>query len=190
MHQILGGKAVTFEQLEDLFYQLNIVASPSGFHGFLCGRLSSGPVGMQELIASSTEWLALKNEVAEAAEEPLKTFYESTLTDLQDISFMFQPLLPEDELPLAERLVAVGDWCSHYISGLGEGMEAAFEVSSEGKEALQDLAAIGQISTEFDIDEDGERDYLELVEYIRVAVQLIFADLNSQIETDQQPTVH
>ena len=103
---------------------------------------------------------------------------------------MFQPLLPEDELPLAERLVAVGDWCSHYISGLGEGMDAAFEVSSEGKEALQDLAAIGQISTEFDIDEDGERDYLELVEYIRVAVQLIFADLNSQIETDQQPTVH
>jgi uncharacterized protein YgfB (UPF0149 family) len=137
---------VTFEQLEDLFYQLNIVASPSGFHGFLCGRLSSGPVGMQELIACSTEWLALKNEVAEAAEDPLRTFYESTRTE--------------------------------------------FEVSGEGKEALQDLAAIGQISTEFDIDEDGERDYLELVEYIRVAVQLIFADLNSQIETDEQPTVH
>jgi len=145
---------------------------------------------MQELIACSTQWLALKHEVAEAAEDPLRNFYESALTDLQDVTFIFQPLLPDDELPLAERLVAVGEWCSHYISGLGEGIGAEFEVSSEGKEALQDMAAIGQISTEFDIDEDGERDYLELVEYIRVAVQLIFADLNSQIEAEDQPTVH
>ena len=181
---------MTFEQLEDLFYQLNINASPSGFHGFLCGRLSSGPVQIQDLVSSSTQWLALEDETAKTAEDTLKNFYESALTDLQDISFMFQPLLPGDELPLEERLVAVGNWCSHYISGIGEGMGTEFEVSSEGKEALQDLAAIGQISTEFDTDEDVERDYLELVEYIRIAVQIIFTDLNSQIATESQPTVH
>jgi uncharacterized protein YgfB (UPF0149 family) len=190
MQQIFGENVVTFEQLEDLFYQLDIEASVSGFHGFLCGRLCSGPVEMQDLIASTTQWLALKNEVAEAARDPLETFFESALTDLQDMAFIFQPLLPDDELPLPERLLAIGDWCSHYVSGLGEGIGEAFEVSGEGREALQDLAAIGQISSEFEVDDDGERDYLELVEYIRVAVQLIFADLNSLEETGAQPTHH
>ena len=181
---------MTFEQLEDLFYALNINASASGFHGFLCGRLSSGPVEMQDLVTSSTQWLTLQEEAAEAAEEPLKTFYEEALSNLQDISFLFKPLLPDDELPLAERLVAVGDWCSNYISGVGEGMGAEFAVSAEGKEALEDLAAIGQISTEFDFDEDGERDYQELVEYIRIAVQLVFSDLDSEIDPEAQPTIH
>ena len=78
--------------------------------------------------------------------------------------------------------MSVGDWCTNYLSGLGDGMGAEFEVSEDGKEALQDISAIGQISTDFDSDEeseeDGEKDYLELVEYIRIAVQLIFSDLD------------
>ena len=139
---------MTFEQLEDLFYQLKIQASPSGFHGFLCGRLSCGAVQMEDLINSSTAWLGLEEEAAEAAVGDLESFYEATLSDLQDISFLFQPLLPDDELPLAERLISVGDWCTNYLSGLGDGMGAEFDISEDGKEALQDIAAIGQISTD------------------------------------------
>ena len=189
---------MTFEQLEDLFYQLKIQASPSGFHGFLCGRLSCGPVQMDDLINSSSAWLGLEEEAAEGAFGTLESFYESTLSDLQDISFLFKPLLPDDELPIAERLISVGDWCSNYLSGLGEGMGAEFEVSEDGKEALQDIAAIGQISTDLDSDEaeaeaeaeDGEKDYLELVEYVRIAVQLIFSDLDPMEKAEPEPTIH
>jgi len=181
---------VTFEQLEDLFFTLQIRANPSGFHGFLCGRLSCGAVDMQQLVKASSQWLAMTEEQAEGAENSLEDFYETSLSNLEDISFLFQPLLPDDELPLAERLVAVGDWCSNYISGLGDGMGEAFEVSADGKEALEDIAAIGQISVDFDSDDDGERDYAELVEYIRIAVQLVFSDLHPELETEAEPTIH
>lgn len=185
---------MTFEQLEDLFYQLKIKASPSGFHGFLCGRLSCGAVQMEDLVNSSSAWLGLEEEAAEAAFGDLERFYETTLSDLQDISFLFQPLLPDDELPIAERLISVGDWCTNYLSGLGEGMGPEFEISEDGKEALQDIAAIGQISTDLDSDqeteEEGEKDYLELVEYVRVAVQLIFSDLDPIEKADPEPTIH
>ncbi len=70
-------------------------------------------------------------------------------------------------------------------------MGKEFEVSLDGKEALQDLAAIGQISVDFDADDDdGERDYAELVEYIRIAVQLVFSDLHPELETEAEPTIH
>jgi uncharacterized protein YgfB (UPF0149 family) len=102
--------------------------------------------------------------------------------------------LPDDELPLAERLVSVGDWCANYLSGLGDGMGAEFDISEDGKEALQDIASIGQISTDFDGDEEseeeGEKDYLELVEYVRVAVQLIFSDLDPMEKATPEPTIH
>lgn len=181
---------MTFEQLEDLFYTLKINANPSGFHGFLCGRLCCGAVDLQQLIEASTKWLALAEDQTDAADNALEEFYESSLSNLQDLTFLFQPLLPDDELPLTERLVAVGDWCSNYISGLGDGMGAEFEVSVDGKEALEDLAAIGQISVDFESDDDGERDYAELVEYIRIAVQLVFSDLHPELDTDAEPTIH
>jgi uncharacterized protein YgfB (UPF0149 family) len=187
---------VTFEQLEDLFYQLKIQASAPGFHGFLCGRLSCGAVEMKDLIDCSSQWLGLEDEAAKGAFNAFETFYQETLSDLQDISFLFKPLLPDDELPLSERLAAVSEWCKNYLSGVGEGMGEEFEVSEDGKEALQDISAIGQISTDFEDGEDGEdeeegeKDYLELVEYIRIAVQLIFTDLDPSAETEPEPTFH
>ena len=73
-------------------------------------------------------------------------------------------------------------------------MGAEFEVSEDGKEALQDISAISQISTDFDSDEeseeDDEKDYLELVEYIRIAVQLIFSDLDPMEKAEPEPTIH
>lgn len=181
---------MTFEQLEDLFFALKINANPSAFHGFLCGRLSCGAVDTKQLVEASTKWLALAEEQEEAVENSLEEFYESSLSNLEDLSFLFSPLLPDDELPLTERLVAVGEWCSNYISGLGDGMGAEFEVSAEGKEALEDLSAIGQISVDFESEDDGERDYAELVEYIRIAVQLVFSDLHPEIESEAGPTIH
>ena len=181
---------MTFEQLEDLFFALKINASPSGFHGFLCGRLSCGAVDLKQLIDASTSWLALSHEQTEAAEDSFEEFYRSSLNNLEDLSFLFQPLLTDDELPLTERLMAVGEWCCNYISGLGEGMGEEFEVSMEGKEALQDISAIGQISVDFETDDDGERDYAELVEFIRIAVQLVFADLHPELDAETEPTIH
>jgi uncharacterized protein YgfB (UPF0149 family) len=181
---------VTFEQLEDLFFAHKINASPSGFHGFLCGRLSCGAVDLKQLVDASTSWLGLSSEQAEAAENDFEEFYQSSLNNLEDISFLFLPVLPDDELPLTERLVAVGEWCTNYISGLGEGMGKEFDISMDGKEALEDISAIGQISVDFEIEDDGERDYAELVEFIRIAVQLIFSDLRPELDTEAEPTIH
>jgi len=181
---------MTFEQLEDLFFTLQVKADPSGFHGFLCGRLCCGTMQLETLVKTSASWLGLTEEQGEAAENPLRDFYEEALTSLEDISFLFQPILPDDELPLPERLVAVGSWCSNYISGLGEGMSAEFDVSEDAKEALQDIAAIGQISVDFETDDDGERDYAELIEYVRIAVQLLFTDLHPDSGSGAEPTIH
>ena len=187
---------MTFDQLEELFYSLKINASPSAFHGFLCGRLTCGAVAIDLLIEATTEWLALSEEQAEAADKDFRDFYEASLSNLGDISFLFKPTLPDDDLPLEERLIAVGEWCGNYISGLAEGLGESFDLSDDGREALNDLSAIGQISADLESDDDGERDYTELVEYVRLAVQVIFTDLHPELDaelnsdSESNPTIH
>ena len=85
---------MTFEQLEELFFSHKINASPSGFHGFLCGRLSCGAVDLKQLVDASTSWLALSQEQAEAAEGSFETFYQNSLNDLKILAFFFSPYCP------------------------------------------------------------------------------------------------
>lgn len=186
----MAFSGVTYQQLEELFFDLQIDASPSGYHGYLCGCLCCGSLGEDDLLELSVDWMVLDDDRVARAYEPLREICQSVRTRLEHPEFLFQPLLPDDELPLAERLDAVGEWCSNYISGVGERMAGAFEVSAEGREALEDIAAISRVSPQFDNEGDPEEDYVELVEYIRIAVQTVFADLNNGESPDQPPTIH
>ena len=65
---------MTFDQLEELFYSLKINASPSGFHGFSLRQTQLWCSGNMSLYEATTEWLALSEEQAEAAEKDFRTF--------------------------------------------------------------------------------------------------------------------
>ncbi len=179
---------MTFDQLEALFFDLDLDANPSGFHGFLCGTLSCGPLDTLTLREVLDHWLTLSPERISAAEASFQAFCSASLANLADPTFVFQPMLPNDDLPLPERLVAVGAWCGSYVSGVAERLQSDTDVSGDGAEALRDLTAIAQVS--IDVDGDGERDYWELVEYVRIAVQLIFDELHVDEESSQPPTFH
>ena len=81
-------------------------------------------------------------------------------------------LLPSDDAPLAERAVALGQWCQGFLAGFGltAGDRA---LSSEAMEVLQDLSAIAQIQDSLEESEDGETDYMEVMEYLRGAAAAV-----------------
>lgn len=183
------GSAVDFEQIEAFFYELRLSVTPSSYHGFVCGRIAAGAVSIDELVTLSSDWLTLDEERAAAADDALRDYLALVIEGISDEGFSFQLLLPSEELPLADRLAATGEWCGAFLSGVGEGLGGAFNVTEEGREALEDLAAIAQVSTDLQGDDDEERDYVELCEYIRVAVQLLFDDLRGS-EQPPAPTIH
>lgn len=178
-----------FDQIEEFFYQLKVAVTPSSYHGFLCGRIAAGAVTIDELVVLSCDWLTLDEERVSAADDALRELIAAVVEGVSDDGFSFQLLLPSEELPLSERLAATGEWCGAFLSGVGEGLGGAFNVTEDGREALEDLAAIAQVSTELHGDDDEERDYAELCEYIRVAVQLLYDDLRGS-EQPPAPTIH
>mgnify|MGYP001074565898 FL=1 len=178
-----------FEQIEAFFYQLRLSVTPSSYHGFVCGRIAAGAVSIDELVTLSGDWLTLDEERAAAADDTLRDYLAEVIEGVSDEGFTFQLQLPSEELPLADRLAATGEWCGAFLSGVGEGLGGAFNVTEEGREALEDLAAIAQVSTDLQGDDDEERDYVELCEYIRVAVQLLYDDLRGS-DQPPAPTIH
>ncbi|MFM8844620.1 MAG: UPF0149 family protein [Gammaproteobacteria bacterium] len=144
-------------------------------HGTLAGALCSG----EQL--NVQDWLReiFPEGRAGDAETALHAVFEWTRHVLRAGQLEFQLLLPGDETPVAERAVALGQWCQGFLYGLGSNPIPEIEdLPADIGEIVRDLTAM----TRIDVDEnesleDNEQAYAELVEFVRVGVQLLHDEL-------------
>tara|TARA_B110000285_G_scaffold234267_1_gene310612 strand:- start:3721 stop:4320 length:600 start_codon:yes stop_codon:yes gene_type:complete len=181
-----------FDDFADMFVELGAFGTPSELHGLLAGQLSAG------VRADAEAWLAmvvahLDIQVLEDDDDKaeLVTLYDLVLEQLMAADFGFQLLLPEDDVELTGRTESLGAWCSGFLSGFGLGFDRSKQtLSSEITDSMEDLANIAQVS--FDADEEelegesAETSYVELVEYVRLAAMMVFAEFNLPPDSAQQ----
>lgn len=180
------AKAVSYSKLENTLGKLDAQLTVAETHGLLTGMLSlaqpiKDDVWREALIENldcntptKGQWnvlLDLSNEIKD---------------QLNATDFEFNVLLPKDNEPLAERLDALGYWCRGYLSGLGLVGVTQEQLSKDvTKELVQDLSQIAHISVETDDSDEDEHNYMELVEYVRVAVQNIQIELQTNSGSKQ-----
>jgi uncharacterized protein YgfB (UPF0149 family) len=169
-----------FDELAGHLLEQGALASPSQVHGCLCGLLSAGAPVQEEYgldaLAQALD-LVLHGELASR----IMQLYTVSDAALQDEEFTFFPLLPDDGEDIAQRTEALASWCDGFLSGFA--YAAAGEKKIDGafselcSEALRDIAALAQAEAAEDEPNDEEEEhYIELVEYLRVAVVNVFLD--------------
>lgn len=185
---------LSFDEIGDLFHNLQVSLNPAAYHGQLCGQACGGMrLGLEQLLNFTEELLGLEPEQVSLAEDEFQRYYQDLLGQLGGDDFSFQLCLPDDDLPLAERTRAFGIWCGHFLSGLGEsGLSESHALSEEAAEVLQDFSALSHISAAVDGDDSEEVEFTELVEYVRVGVQLLYSELGQgqQHALDADVTYH
>jgi hypothetical protein len=97
----------------------------------------------------------------------------------------FEPLLPDDEQPLNGRANALALWCTGFLYGLGTGQISDLEaLNGDVGEIVRDFTEISRATgDDADADESNEQAYAELVEFIRVAAQVVFEELAAFAQT-------
>ena len=157
-------------------------------HGLLCGlvcRDSSSSVGdciaqlaaMQLVVSPGA---ALSSALAEA--------WESTVRQLEDEEFGFSLWLPDAEEPLEERTLALAQWWSGFLAGLGSGGQLD-ELSAEAREAIEDLqqiarAEISAPAPDTDEADEDEVAFMEIVEYVRVVALMMHEDFRGPAQNE------
>jgi len=143
--------------------------SPAELHGLLLGRSCAGAGFDNE------GWLIdaaelLEGDIQDSVRNALIGLQEMVKGELTGSDVTVVLLLPTDDAPLADRAAALGQWCQGFLHGFGVNA-GGLELSTDAKEVLQDLAAISQVQDALEESEDGEGDYMEVMEYLRVAPQ-------------------
>ena len=181
-----------FDDFADMFVELGAFGTPSELHGLLTGQLAAG------VRADAEAWLAMvvAHLDVQAIEDDddkaeLVVLYDMVLEQLTEANFGLQLLLPEDDAELAGRTESLGAWCTGFLSGFGLGFDHNKQkLSSEITDSMEDLANIAQVSFDAedeDLTEDSaEISYVELVEYVRLAAMMVFAEFNLLAESGPQ----
>jgi uncharacterized protein YgfB (UPF0149 family) len=173
----------TIELVDDALRTLGAGEEASEAHGSLCGLTCVlGPRAQPVWLAS----LELTDTGAGPGSGPdlavLDDLAAAAFSTLSEGDMSFAPLLPADEMPLALRAEALASWCAGFMHGLGEasGGRPTREVlaSDTSREIIEDFAEIARLTLgEDETDLEAESAYAELVEFVRVSVQLIFEEL-------------
>jgi uncharacterized protein YgfB (UPF0149 family) len=107
--------------------------------------------------------------------DELDRFSRLTSTELDAEDLSFQPLLGEDNAPLADRLANLAQWCGGFLLGFGVAATAD-ELTPTEREVLDDIVQISQVDSDSDSDPHAEFELFDVVEHLRMAVLLLHSD--------------
>lgn len=170
-----------YDLLDDQLRAAGCGWDAAGVHGLLAGRLAT------QGAEAGTTWLSLALEDSDSAgearrecEAALSKLFQETYRQLTERQSEFEPLLPDDSASTTVRARCLGRWSEAFLHGLvsvdhGEAVRkrlAAEPVAGIIKDLLEFTRATADAS-----DEADERAYAELVEYLRVATQLVYEEL-------------
>ncbi|SEJ66136.1 YecA family protein [Pseudomonas sp. NFR16] len=162
--------------------------SPAELHGLLLGRSCAG-AGFDAEGWFADASMLLEKEPEDNVRQALIGLQEMVKGELTSDDMTVVLLLPGDDEPLTTRAAALGEWCQGFLAGFGLA-GGNNSLSAEASEVLQDLAAIAQVQDALEESEDGESDYMEVMEYLRVAPLLLFTEFNKKAVPEAKPSLH
>ena len=171
-----------YDQLAAVLALAQLDLSVSEMHGIVCGAIcnkvkTGTEPALLELVAAGSD----ATELAHTVRQPLAELYEQVSAQLHDREAGFALLLPDDDGDVVGRTEALAEWCRGFLLGLlHDHVLAVNELPGEAKESVGDLLAISDMEAWQDDPEDNDWALAEVEEYVRVAVQLVYEELQSE----------
>ncbi|WP_340609434.1 YecA family protein [Xenorhabdus bharatensis] len=182
-----------YQSFDEILHQQSVALTAAEMHGLISGLLCGGN--------HDSSWQALVHDLAndglafsQILAQPIRELYETTFELLDDSNFHFNLLLPDDEEGVFACADALAGWVNHFLLGLGVADPKLTE-RKEIQEVVTDLRNIGMLG--YDESEDQEelaQALEEVLEYVRVAVQLCYIALATPKKAsntkNEKPTLH
>ena len=168
-----------YAQIQRLMSECRAVTEPAEAHGSLAGALcATDAYGVEDWLAEILPEGADAQGVVAAR---LRGIYAATRAALTGKQMQFELLMPDDDESIELRAEALTLWCNGFVYGLGSGGAPDPErLPGDAGEIVRDLAQIMHAGVdEREGSEANEIALAELVEFVRVGVQVVFEELGA-----------
>ena len=180
-----------FDWLANVYTRQGAINHPSELHGLVMGEITGclkrTPSDWITLVLEHMGVDALNTESQANVAEDLIAFYHQTIDTIEQDSSSFNPLLPDDDYVLTERVDSLSVWVRGFLEGLSiAASDKLATLNKELQEIIRDLVEICNIDSRVEAGEAGEKEFFEIYEYVRVCVLNLYAEFNTP-EVDKEP---
>jgi len=174
--------------IEDLARRFGASISASTLHGQLTGMVCGGAgSNADERLRVYAAWLGAEPDRDAIA--VIDSLYRVTCDALwQHSDLDLRLLIPADSTPIGHRAAAIAAWCDGFLTGFGAAASPSRALSPDVGELLQDFSRIAAIDEAMPEDDDNEHDLMQIVEYVRVGVALVFAECGANADRPGAPS--
>ena len=186
-------------QLEGLLFDVDATLGATESHGVLCGMLcaqgaTEAAQWMLHVLGEQEE----SSKMLQQAGKKLLQIHQMSVEQMNDSDAEFELMLPDDDEPLEARIESLGTWCQGFVYGLAVGgIKEDTELPEDSKELIKDIVEISragyvvdeeaEMAVMEDDDEEDEVAFMEVSEYVRMGILLIYEELQP-LQSSQ--TVH
>jgi uncharacterized protein YgfB (UPF0149 family) len=168
-----------YDELLRLFTAAHALTDPAEAHGALAGALCAATAYTLD------DWVAEvlpEGDVEPTAGDALQALFAHTQGALLGHDMELELLIPGDEQPVDRRTAALCQWCNGFLYGLaGHGAADPRQLPGDAGEVVRDIGEITRADVgTADGEEVNEAALVELVEFVRVGVQLIYEELHTR----------
>ncbi len=190
-----------FDWLANVYTRHGAINHPSELHGLIIGEMTGSlkrtPGDWIELVLEHMGVDSLNSDQQAHVAEDLIAFYHKVNEAIEKDSSSFNLLLPDDDYALTERVESLTLWVRGFLEGVSiAASEKLSKLDSELEEIIRDLVEICNLDVRVEAGEAGEREFVEIYEYVRVCVLNLYAEFNTpEISGDTKnspdtPTLH
>lgn len=183
-----GANPLSFDRFNEFLEHNGILSNAAEVHGIITGMVAGGAS------LKGDDWLLLLSDLISEGEsfKPVlkERFVELSAkisAELGDPDLGFNLLLPNDHESLYERLSYMVGWVQSFLVGFGVNQTNLAGLSEDVREAIDDMVEIAKLDFGVDEDEEAERAYFEISEYLRISALLCFNELGQNKGTDCAP---
>jgi yecA family protein len=177
-----SANPLSYDRLSEFFEQNGILSNAAEVHGILTGMIAGGAS------VEGDDWLLLLSDLIHegqsfkpAVREHMTEMANDICASMRDPDLGFNLLLPSDHESLLERLTSMINWVQSFLVGFGVNQTNLTGLSDDVREVIDDMVEIAKLDFAVDEDEEGERAYFEVVEYLRISAMLCFNELGRKV---------
>ena len=177
-----------FDDIDLALEDAGAALGAAAVHGLLTGLACAGqalpPARLRPLLDAE-----LDTGVDDALYAALAGIDRTLRAQLASDELGFEILLPEDDVSLAARVTAMAQWCDAFLAGFGTGTGGRDDrdFPEDVRLLLSTIADFTRAEVGDEEDEDAERDFMELVEYLRIAALTLFLEVGRPRDDDHPP---